>query len=279
MANSFEIGESLVRSKKNVIDGIDYAGYNTSELMSYTIRQVTKEEKEKKYLEDLRKRTLQKSMSYANALISLNRIIMSSDSRTIIERDGNILKYNDNFQKIVYLPLLKVGLASTGVNMIDNTPITDFLLQHDEESTGTVSEKLENIALLLQQHMPEQKGIYINIACGGFENGKAALFYTDVTKEQGCVIHKSSLLWEAGAVRKASQMFRENFTTNNGIYTISGGIKADFCSAKDMIDFSEFLVRTNMFVDKKNNGIPVTGGPIQTLLLENSTAKWVHPLY
>lgn len=276
-ANSFKTGESLGHSEKNVFDGI--AGYNNSKHMSYSIRQVTKEEEEKKYLEDLRKRTLQKSMSYANALIFLNRIVMSSDSRTIIERDGNILKYNDNFQKIVYLPLLKVGLVTTGVNMIDNIPITDFLLQHDEESTGTVSEKLENIALLLQQHMPEQEDIYINIECGGFKNGKAALFYTDVTKEQGCVIHKTSLMWEAGAVRKASQMFRENFKTNSGICTISGEIKADFCSAKDMIDFSEFLVRTNMFVDKKINGIPVTGGPVQTLLLENSAAKWIHPLY
>ena len=34
-----------------------------------------------------------------------------------------------------------------------------------------------------------------------------------------------------------------------------------------------------MFVDKKINGIPATGGSVQTLLLENGTAHWISHLY
>ena len=43
--------------------------------------------------------------------------------------------------------------------------------------------------------------------------------------------------------------------------------------------YPNFLVRTNMFVDKKINGIPATGGSVQTLLLENGTAHWISHLY
>lgn len=74
-------------------------------------------------------------------------------------------------------------------------------------------------------------------------------------------------------------MFRENFSQENEECTISGDLCIDFCSAKDMIEFSNFLVRTNMFVDKKINGIPATGGSVQTLLLENGTAHWISHLY
>lgn len=273
------LGRSFGLSEKSTVGKYEYVFYDNINMKSHSYNPVTEEEKEKKYLEELQKRTLQKSMSYTNALISQNRIVMSSDSRSVIVRDNKIIKYSDSFQKIVFLPLLQVGLALAGINMIDNLPITDFLLQNDMEKTGSVSEKLENIALLLQQHMPEQKDTYINIACGGFENGTAALYNTDVRKNQEFVVHQSELLWETGAVRRAIQMFREDFSQENGECTISGGLRIDFCSVKDMIEFSDFLVRTNMFVDKKINGIPFTGGPVQTLLLENGNARWISPLY
>lgn len=279
MNENNHLSESFGLPKNDKIEKYEYVGYDSIIMKSKSYKQVTEEEKEKKYLEELQKRTLQKSMSYANALISQNRIVMSSDSRSVIIRDDKIIKYNDNFQKIVFLPLLKVGLALTGINMIDDLPITDFLLQNDMEKTGSVSEKLENIALFLQQHISEQKGAYINIACGGFENGAAALYFTDIRKGQDFVIHQSELLWEAGAVCRAIQMFRKNFSQENEECTISGDLCIDFCSAKDMIEFSNFLVRTNMFVDKKINGIPATGGSVQTLLLENGTAHWISHLY
>lgn len=279
MIENKQLGRSFGLSEKSTVGKYGHVVYNNMDGGSHAYKQVTKEEKEKKYLEELQKRTLQKSMSYANALISQNRIVMSSDSRSVIIRDDKIIKYNDNFQKIVFLPLLKVGLVLTGINLIDDLPITDFLLQNDMEKTGSVSEKLENIALLLQQHISEQKGAYINIACGGFENGAAALYFTDIRKGQDFVIHQSELLWEAGAVCRAIQMFRKNFSQGNGECTISGDLCIDFCSAKDMIEFSNFLVRTNMFVDKKINGIPATGGSVQTLLLENGTAHWISHLY
>lgn len=74
-------------------------------------------------------------------------------------------------------------------------------------------------------------------------------------------------------------MFRESFSQQNEAGIFSGGLQIDFSSAKDMIEFSDFLVRTNMFVDKKINGIPATGGSVQTLLLENGTAHWISHLY
>lgn len=205
-------------------------------------------------------------MSYATAIKNFNRIVLASDSRCTIKNDNKTVSFSDQFEKIVYLPLQKLGIVSTGINVIDGVLLTDILKKMDstELSAMSVREKFSQILVKLQEMIPDN--VIINIACGGFDDGKATLLYSNVSRGKAEIQDVESI-WHTN--EHATDLFKNKST---------GRLDVNLPDVRSMIKFAEFLVHTEIEYSRYSTTFPLAGGPIQTLLLEPEGAKWIHTL-
>ena len=217
----------------------------------------------------LRKDTCNRSevpvMSYVHAIIVNNRIVFASDSRnTVIEKEGNTY-FSDGFKKICFLEDAQIGIVTSGNNQINGVCITDWLEKLQIPSSVSVEEKLYKISCRLQEYI--QPGGVINIAAGGFENGVAKLCYVDIIYGREAIVKTSDFFWKVNGT--AWKLFLDE----------DGFLDIFLPDTKSVLDFSDFLVETEIGMAKYKKKFPSIGGPVQTLLLENGKAKWIHQLY
>lgn len=217
------------------------------------------------------------NMSYVHAIKKFNRIIFASESRSVNmykvnnDKTGQIeeyvVDYSDDFQKIEYLPNAQIGIAAAGNNCIDNMPITIALLEFDAKSEWnciTMEEKVRKIADFLRSKIEINESI--NIVCGGYDGEEAQLLYSYIKKEDPISIQNSPLMWST-----KSHMINL-FADNTGLNVKLNSIKA-------MINFSDFVVKSEIGIAEFSYSVPKVGGPIQTLLLEPTGPKWIHKLH
>lgn len=209
-----------------------------------------------------------KDMSYVHAVKKFNRIILSSDSRIVLTNgNGWIVSFSDSFQKIVYLPKTELGIISAGLNCIGDTLLPDLLLSLDskwEHGETSVYKKFSYITKEIKARLPKDE--VVHMACGGFNEGDAILLYSDIRCDQA-IINESDYLWyNNGTIIKTL----ENPETHN--------IDVNILDVQSLIDFSDFLVESEIKRSRFANRFPVIGGPVQSLLLEPDGPKWLRKL-
>lgn len=204
-------------------------------------------------------------MSYVHAFIAYNRILLASDSRGSIMQNGQIIETNDTTQKVVYLKNMRIGIVAAGLNIVNGANIADWLTESDHKTAnyGTTAEKLGLIAKSLIEEIPENNSI--SIAAGGFTNGKAELVFSDLKSNSKIEIKTCDYFWHNKA--NIWKLYEEN-----------GKIATNTRNIHSLIEFSDFLVQTEIDHAKFKPGIACIGGPIQTLLLEQDGPKWIHQL-
>lgn len=218
--------------------------------------------------ESIQKKGEDSIMSYVHAIIAVNRIVLASDSRSVVlDGSGTVQSFSDGFRKVEYLPLMECGIATAGFNVPDGIPVTDFLLKCDKTMEKyTVAGKLEYLAGRLSPYIPD--GGVVNLACGGFEQGRAALYYTDVYAGHSSGVRKAEFMWHVN--RHVLELLND---------PDSGELDVGVSDPGSLLRFSDFLVRTEIELATYKRSIPNVGGPVQTLLLEHGRAKWIHELY
>lgn len=207
-------------------------------------------------------------MSYALALKCFNRLIIASDSRCVFFKNNQIVSFSDQFKKIVYLPCQELGIVSVGTNAIKGELLTDILIKADTDSemtvNGSVMEKFGRIVQRVKGMLSD--GQAVDMACGGFDDGKAAVFYSYVTPRKAEILN-AGFVWHTPG--HALDMFTNGAT---------GLIDVSLLDVPSAINFAEFLVRTEIEYARYSDAFPMVGGPVQLLLLEQDGPKWIRPL-
>ena len=280
------ISEGISHSyDKSVVSGPEMF-YNKPKLtMGQSCGLYTEKQRQRDFLKRMMEQKRDVSMSYVHAIIAHNRLIFASESRSTLLWDGKTASgYSDGFQKVAYLPKLKCGVVAAGFNTPNGIPIMDFLDGIDKEMSGSatqsfttsatvstqkwevpVQSRLEYIISKLQPYIPDDS--VVNIACGGFEGDKAVLAYADIRHGLESEIKDVGIIWHVNS--HLIPLFCQP----------DGTFAAHTADVRSLLDFSDFLVRTETELGKYLSPFPSVGGPIQTLLMENGEAKWIHSLY
>lgn len=203
------------------------------------------------------------SMSYAHAFKFKNTLLFASDSRCIYQNNGERW-YTDNFQKIGYLENMKLGFASTGTNVFNGIPLVEFLKKNDEEN-GSFEKNFSFLAERIRQELKENESV--NLVCGGYERGVALLQCAEISKKI-VDFTEVSYMWNSGSGVPAKNLFLNN----------EGNIETNVETIGDLIQFSDFLIQTEIEKCKFLKRFPSVGGPVQTLLLTEDGPEWIHKI-
>lgn len=265
---SVSVSEGISERESKNIDIAGQARYNFErDQKSHSYRAVSSEEIRQREMEEEFRKRRNLTMSYVHGIIKNNRIVLASESRSVVtDKNGSVLEWQDGFQKVVYLPKCRIGIVTSGYNTVDGIPICDWLLSMDHDVSGEISLKERFSSVVTQLPGKTKENCRIHLACGGFEDGKAKLLYTDIKRNDDIKISESGFVWRVDSC--ILPLF------DDGV-----GLAIKIKDVRTMLEFSDFVVNSEIQLGRFRDNIPVVGGPIQTLLLENGEAKWIHRLY
>jgi len=200
-------------------------------------------------------------------------IVMAAESRltgirTTSEKETtNISKFalSDNYQKIVLLDKVKVGISFCGDLIIQGKTVADFLRIFEIEKV----EKDDTVEIITRKLVDFLKGHNTTkfFLCG-YEND-VPFFYVISPKvvrrninDQGNITYGSS--WN-GQVSAISRLINTDPTTR---------INFGLMPLKDGIDLAEFLIETTIKYERFQEDIQTCGGPIDILILTKDDVFW-----
>lgn len=205
-------------------------------------------------------------VSYVHAIRKFGRIVLASDSRAVRIKDGSVVGFSDTVQKIVYLPKLGMAVAAAGEQPENLPPICEYLLSIDKAKAAyeDLSARLKYVSgCVYRMYQPKA----MSLVGAGFNDGRDQLLVCELKAGKSVWIRDAGSFWSSGS------------TVAPMLYDKYRSLNADLKSMKDVLDFSEFLVNTEISLSRFKPGIPFVGGTVQELILEKDGYTWVKKPY